>query len=147
MANRGGCDLADLAAYIADHRGWRGVRYADATLVHAEPRAESPMESRQRMRLVLAGLPRPVAQYELFDSSGSFIARLDHAFPEWKVSPEYDGDVHESSWRADNERQQRIRDECWWHRRYTSLSIQSGWWRMVDEVGAALVTAGWRPAV
>ena len=65
MLNRGGCTLDELVAYVASHRGWRGVRWADAALFHAEPKAESPMETRQRMQLVLAGLPRPTAQLEL----------------------------------------------------------------------------------
>jgi len=43
MLNRGGCDLDELVRYVATHRGWRGVRYADAALLHAEPLAESPM--------------------------------------------------------------------------------------------------------
>jgi hypothetical protein len=145
MLNRGGADLQRLTAYIASHRGWRGVRWADRALVHAEPRAESPMESRQRMRLVLAGLPRPEAQVTLVSDTSGFVARLDHGYREWKVGPEYDGDVHESTWRQDNERQERIRELGWWHRRYTSTSIQSGWRPMVAQVGAALLAAGWRP--
>jgi hypothetical protein len=145
MLNRGGCRLEELAAYIASHRGWRGVRWADRAAFYAEPKAESPMESRQRMRFVLAGLPRPEAQVELFTASGLFVARLDHGWRKWKVGPEYDGEPHEGNWRADNERQERIRAEGWWHRRYTSLSIQNGWVEMVDEVAAALLAAGWRP--
>jgi hypothetical protein len=144
MLNRGGCCLDDLTSYIAEHRGWRGVRWADAALLHAEPKAESPMESRQRMRLVLGGLPRPEAQYVLYDGA-LFVARLDHGYPEWRVGPEYDGEIHETTWRADIERQERIRGLHWWHRGYNLLSIQSGWQQMVDEVGAALVAAGWRP--
>jgi hypothetical protein len=145
MLNRGGAQLNELTAYVASHRGWRGIRWADAALIHAEPLAESPMESRQRMRLVLAGLPRPRAQVKLYVRPNVVRARLDHGYPEWKVGPEYDGDPHEDQWRADNERQQWIRDQGWWHRRYTSLSIQSGWEGMVSEVGAALVARGWRP--
>jgi hypothetical protein len=146
MLNRGGCSLEELTAYIESHRGWPGVRWAEKALVHAEPRAESPMESRQRMRLVLGGLPRPTAQYVLLADGNQFVARLDHAYEEWKVAPEYDGQPHEDRWRQDNERQQAIRDEDWWHRRYTSLTIRSGWQRMIDEVGAALCARGWRPS-
>jgi hypothetical protein len=152
MLNRGGCRLEDLTAYVASHRGWSGVRWADAALIHAEPKAESPMETRQRMRLVLAGLPRPEAQYTLYAAPTVlvprkvFVARLDHGYEEWRVGPEYDGEPHADQWRADNERQERIRGLHWWHRRYTSLTIQSGWGGMVDEVGAALVAAGWRPS-
>jgi hypothetical protein len=93
MLNRGGCPLDELAAYVEGHRGWRGIRYAREAIAHAEPLSESVMESRQRMALVLAGLPRPQAQVELFDATGSFVARLDLGYEEWKVAVEYDGDT------------------------------------------------------
>jgi hypothetical protein len=146
MLNRGGCDPAALTAYIADHRGWRGVRWADEAIRYAEPKAESLMESRQRMHLVLAGLPRPEAQYVLHDADGLFIARLDHGYDEWQVAPEYDGEHHNERWRYDNERQERIREQGWWHRRYTSLTIGAGWCRMVADVRQALLRRGWKPA-
>src|SRR4051794_22918729 len=72
MVNAAGCDLGELAHYVASHRRWRGVRYADAAIAHAEPLAQSPMESRQRMRLVLAGLPRPTAQVPVLDNGIPF---------------------------------------------------------------------------
>jgi len=145
MLNRGGCQPEELAAYIVDRPAWRGIRWAREALTHAEPRAESPMESRQRMRLVLAGLPRPEAQFVLFDRDGRFVARLDHAYEKWKVSPEYDGAPHDERWRRDNERQELIRAEGWWHRRYTSVSIEQGWDRMIAEVARALTERGWSP--
>jgi len=64
------------------------------------------METRQRMALVLDGLPRPRAQVELYEPSGSFVARLDHGYEEWQVGVEYDGEVHAQTWRADLEREQ-----------------------------------------
>ncbi|HVT22304.1 MAG TPA: hypothetical protein VHC43_11265 [Mycobacteriales bacterium] len=145
MLNRGGCRIDHLKAYVADHPGWRGVRFARAALGFVEPLSESVMESRQRMALVLAGLPRPRAQVELADSSGHFVARLDHGYDEWKVGLDYDGEVHAEHWRQDLERQERIRDLGWWHRRYTSLEARGGWGQMVAQVRAALRVAGWRP--
>jgi len=144
MLNRGGATLPALTAYLATHRGWFGVRWAAEAITHAEPRSESPMESRQRMRLVYGGLPRPVAQHVL-TTGATFVARLDHAYPEFKVAPEYDGEDHARSWRADLERQEAIRSLGWWHRRYTSATIRGGWEAMVQEVRAALVARGWRP--
>jgi hypothetical protein len=144
MLNRGGCELAELATYIATHRRWRGVRYAGAALKHAEPLAESPMETRQRMRLILADLPRPRAQVPVADN-GKVFAYIDNGYDKWCVGADYDGEVHGERWRYDLERQERIRDQRWWHRRYTSLHITAGWRQMVRQVGDALVAAGWRP--
>ena len=144
MLNRGGCSPDDLREYVASHRGWRGVRYADAALRHAEPLSQSPMESRQRMRLVLAGLPRPRAQVPVADSSGRVFAYIDNGYEEWLVGVDYDGEPHRDQWRQDLERQERIRDRGWWHRRYTALHITGGWPQMVEQVRAALLGAGWR---
>jgi hypothetical protein len=145
MLNRGGVGVAELAEYVDSRWAWWGIRWARLALAHAEPLAESPMESRQRMRLVLADLPRPTAQHTLLTASGLFVARLDHAYEEFKVAPEYDGGAHEGRWRYDNERQQSIRDEGWWHRRYTSLTIRDGWEPMVSDVRSALMARGWHP--
>src|SRR5436190_2875087 len=102
------------------------------------------MESRQRMRLVLAGLPRPRAQVPVHDDRGVF-AYIDNGYEEWRVGVEYDGEYHQDRWRHDLDRQERIRDRGWWHRRYTALDITGGWSRMVDQVGRALAAAGWAP--
>ena len=144
MLNRGGCDLDELTAYAAAHRGWRWVRTVDEVLKHAEPLSQSPMETRQRMRLVLAGLPRPRAQVPIKDDSGHVFAWIDNGYEEFRVGAEYDGEDHKERWRYDLERQERIRDRGWWHRRYTSLHITRGWSQMVEQVGRALRRAGWR---
>jgi len=144
MLNRGGTTPDEVTAYIAAHRYWRGVRWADVAMGHAEPLSESPMETRQRMHLVLGGLPRPEAQVPLRLRNGR-TARLDHGYVQWKVGVEYDGGVHGTTWREDNERQELIRELGWWHRRYTSEVVAGAWQGMVDEVRRALLNAGWRP--
>jgi very-short-patch-repair endonuclease len=145
MLNRGGAELGDLREYVASHRKWPNVRAADAALRHAEPLSQSPMESRQRMRLVLAGLPRPRAQAPVPDEAHPF-AFIDNGYEQWKVGADYDGEPHQDTWRHDLERQEKIRDHGWWHRRYTKLHIMHGWAQMVEQVSAALLRAGWRPA-
>lgn len=146
MLNRGGCKLDELIDYIADHPDWRGIRWARQAVTYAEPLSQSPMETKQRMQLILGGLPRPEAQFTLYDEHGLPFAVLDHAYPEWKVGPEWDGDPHKDRWRYDNERSERIRDIGWWHRRYTSVSIERGWDTMVNQVRRALLERGWRPS-
>jgi len=143
MLNRGGCDLDELTAYATEHRRWRWVRTVDEALKHAEPLSQSPMETRQRMRLVLAGLPRPRAQVPIRDDDGHVFAWIDNGYEEFRVGADYDGEDHRERWRYDLERQERIRDRDWWHRRYTSLHITRGWPQMVEQVGRALRRAGW----
>lgn len=145
MLNRGGCRLDDLAAYTAEHRKWRYVRTVDEALRQAEPLSESPMETRQRMRLIFAGLPRPQAQVPVLDSGGEPFAYIDNGYKEWMVGADYDGGDHEKTWKQDLERQERVRDTGWWHRRYTSLHINRGFPQMCRQVRRALEQAGWRP--
>ena len=46
------------------------------------------------MLLVLAGLPEPVVNHIVRDDLGSWLFRLDMAYPEIKVAIEYDGRQH-----------------------------------------------------
>jgi len=74
----------------------------------AEPAAESPMESRLRMVLVLGGLPRPEAQTSVHDSKGRFLGRPDLYYPSHRLGLEYDGGTHKTSLVEDNRRQNRL---------------------------------------
>lgn len=97
-------DLDELVRYTAAHRGWRGVRRVPMVVGHAEPRAESPMESRLRMLLVLAGLPRPEVQIPIRDRAGIVVARFDLGYPHQRVAIEYDGATHLDRRDRDNRR-------------------------------------------
>lgn len=72
-------DRAQLSSMLAQRRD-RGIVRARQAEELADPRAESPPESRVRVWLVLDGL-RPVPQYWIEDSRGR-LARADLAFPE-----------------------------------------------------------------
>ncbi len=74
--------------------GARGCRNLDRVVALADPRAESPMETRLRLLLVLAGLPAPAVQHELVDAYGFVVARFDLAYPDARLAVEYDGRGH-----------------------------------------------------
>ncbi len=84
---------ANLRAHCATHEGEPGWRRATQAIGLADPRAESPPESRVRLYLTLAGLPPPVPQYCVVHN-GEFVARVDLAWPALKVALEYDGQWH-----------------------------------------------------
>lgn len=77
-----------LTEAVAGAAGLRYVERARALLPHVEPRSESHMESRMRMRLVLGGVPRPAAQWDVYTDEGH-VGRAD-MFVE-NVLLEYDG--------------------------------------------------------
>ena len=90
LLNATGISPADVLA-VADRRpGARGVRRLRATLDLADGGAESPQETRVRLLLIRAGLPRPETQIEFPDLR----IRVDMGWRGPKVAVEYDGIQH-----------------------------------------------------
>ena len=80
---------------VADARpGCRGVQRLRAAVELADEGAESPQESRVRLLLVKAGLPKPETQIEFRDRYGAVYIRVDMGWRQWKVAVEYDGVQH-----------------------------------------------------
>ena len=100
--------IEELQGWARKHAGYRGVAKLRRAIELAEPKSESPMETRLRLGLMLAGLPRPQAQVDLRDPSGCFVARVDLLYPEHRLVIEYDGATHRESISADNRRQNRL---------------------------------------
>lgn len=73
----------------------------------AEP-AESPMETRLRLLLVQAGLPKPEVQANLHDAAGRFVGRADLYYPAARLVIEYDGANHRDRLADDDRRQNLI---------------------------------------
>jgi very-short-patch-repair endonuclease len=88
---RGRFDPEALLVRRAREPGARGSRRLDRVIEFADPRAESPMETRLRLLIVLAGLPRPEVQYPLPEAG----VRFDLAYPDVKLAIEYDGGDHD----------------------------------------------------
>lgn len=83
-------ELRDSLDRSAGRWGRQRVRRA-FDLVDA--RSESPPESWVRVACILGGLPEPVPQYHVVEG-GTWLARVDLAWPEAKVVVEYEGDHH-----------------------------------------------------
>jgi hypothetical protein len=104
----------------------------------ADPRAESPPESRMRVWLVLDGL-RPVPQYWIEDSRGP-LARADLAFPEQQVAVEYDGSWREGElWALNRDRERLNRVQAaGWEVVFVTAPLLADPPRMIATVRAAL---------
>jgi very-short-patch-repair endonuclease len=104
-----------LLHFSARNRGTRGNELVPHVLAHADRRAESPMETRLRMLIVQAGLPKPQVQWVVPDQDTQTVVWLDLAWPELMIGIEYEGDGH-------TEPDQVLRDVG----RYTGL-VDKGW--------------------
>ena len=100
--------VTELEARAAAHPRWPGTARLRRVPELAEPLAESPMETRLRLLLVLGGLPRPRAQVPLHDESGRFLGRPDLFYPDQRLAIEYDGGIHRDSLADDDRRQNRL---------------------------------------
>jgi hypothetical protein len=87
---------AALARIRTDRERWPGARQLGKALVVCDAGAESPMESRLRLVLIAGGLPWPVTQHRVIARDGTFVARLDLAYPQHRLGVEYEGDHHRS---------------------------------------------------
>jgi hypothetical protein len=103
----------ELRRYFDVQRRLRNLRRGEALLDDIEPKAESPMETRTRVIMTAAGLPRPEAQWVVRTVTGRFVARLDLAYPELKLAVEYDGAWHWKQRRADERRRAAVRALGW----------------------------------
>ncbi len=100
--------LGQLQAYLGAHPRRKGVARLRRVLELAEPASESAMETRLRLLLVLAGLPRPEALVSLHDERGRFLGRPDLYYRAQRLAVEYDGVTHCDSLLEDNCRQNRL---------------------------------------
>jgi hypothetical protein len=108
--------VGELHSALSGYPGRRGLRQARVALPLLRTRSESPRESVLRVIIVLAGLPEPECNLEVFDEEGRFLARGDLVYPEYKLLLEYQGDQHRTDraqWRSDIRRTGRLEDHGW----------------------------------
>jgi len=117
--------LPELVSYVAARPGWPGAPLLREVVSLAEPLTESPMETRLRLLLVDAGAPRPVAQHEIFDRQGRFIARVDLAYVRLRIAIEYEGDHHRerAQFQRDVARLNALRAAGWIVLRFTADEV------------------------
>lgn len=105
-------DLVEFAATV-HHKAASAARRGAA---HVRAGVDSPMETRLRMLIVLAGLPEPVINLKVRDEVGEVIRMYDLSYPAVKVAVEYNGRVHVltlEAWEADLERRDASDDDGW----------------------------------
>ena len=120
---------------------------------------DSPMETRLRMLLVLAGLPEPDVNHKIFDEHGRLRFRLDLSYPDLKLIVEYDGQQHRDDldqWEHDVDRREWFDRNGWMIGPVFSRGIFRRPDKTIERVRGALelrgcsrlprvLSDGWRP--
>lgn len=110
-------------------------------------RVDSPMETRLRMLIVLAGLPEPKVNLRIALREGTATVRLDLSYPQVKVAVEYDGRHHVEvvdQWEGDLERREDLDDGNWRIIVVTSRGIYRDPEKTVHRVWLALAKRRYR---
>lgn len=120
--------IEQLVNAARTYPGRRGRATLRAALPLLRARSESPRESMLRVQIVLAGLPEPECNWEIFDENGRFLARADLAYPDLKLCLEYQGDHHRTDraqWRRDIRRTEELEDHGWKVLQFTDDDLKS----------------------
>jgi very-short-patch-repair endonuclease len=115
----------DLRSWVCAHQRYPGIRRLRQTIELAEPATESVMETRLRLLLVMARLPKPQAQVPLHDRAGRFLGRPDFYYSHHRLALEYDGAQHRENVTGDNRRQNRLVDAGYRLLRFTAADVLS----------------------
>lgn len=136
----------ELVAAAAQFEGRHAVLVRRAaSLVRAE--VDSPMETRLRLLLVLAGLPEPVVNFKVYYEDGRLRYRFDLSYPDLKLIVEYDGRQHRDDldqWDRDNDRDDWFDDNDWRIVKVFSRGIYKEPEKTLDRVRNALASRGCR---
>lgn len=120
--------IAELYATIANGRRVGIARLREAIELIRED-SWSPRESMLRCRIVLAGLPEPFLNHDVYDQQGRFLGCVDLAYPHLKVAIEYQGTLHHERYAADVERIAALRAAGW-----TVIEVTSTLFHRPDEL-------------
>lgn len=104
--------LVEECRTSTDHHAATALRAAR----YVREEVDSPMETRLRMLIVLAGLPEPVVNHKVRDEHGRVLRRLDLSYPRLRLIVEYDGRQHIErvvNWESDLDRREELDDDEW----------------------------------
>ena len=152
MVKKGRATLESLTRSV-DAMSGAGVRVARRALSYVRVGVDSPMESRLRMLLVLAGFAEPHVNFILRDLAGDWSRRFDLCYLALKLIIEYDGEQHGDLDHRDSDihRREELERLGYTLVQVTSVGIYRDPARTLRRVADALREAGghapgrWRP--
>ncbi len=133
----------DVLGLAQRYPGARGLKQLRELMPLVDRGADSLRESWLRLLLIDAGFPIPQTQIPVY-SNGRLFAVLDMGWEEFKVSAEYDGEVHRivrSSYVKDHYRERTLPKLGWLNNRVIKEDTVVG---IIDRVAHALWSRGWQ---
>lgn len=112
---------------------------------YVRDRVDSPMETRLRMLIVLAGLPEPTIDHRILDRDGRVLYRFDLSYPGLRILVEYDGRQHRADldqWDHDTDRKDWLDAHGWLHVPVFSRGIYRDPGKTLQRVEAVLRARG-----
>ena len=139
----------DPLRFVAAADGYEGRNARRARRAAALVRAgvDSPMETRIRLLIVLAGLPEPQVNFIVRVAGGKWRWRFDLCYPEYRLIIEYDGRQHAydaAQWSHDLERREWLDQDGWRILIVISEGIYGDPLRTLQRVRSALEERGAR---
>lgn len=144
LVRRYNVDPARLMA-VADRAPRSARSPARRAAAYVRRDVDSPMETRVRMLLVLAGLPEPQVNVKVRWPDGRVRYRFDLCYPEWKLVIEYDGRQHRDDldqWDRDIGRRDWMDAEGWSFVPVVARGVYRRPDETIERVCSALARAG-----
>lgn len=135
-----------LVAYC-ENSSDRHAPAARRAAAYVRAKVDSPMESRLRMLLVLAGLPEPEVNLEILDDYGNVVRKYDLCYSGLKLIIEYDGRQHAeqtTQWKRDLKRREALDRAGWRIVIVTSEGIYKSPGETIQRVRLAMKERGYR---
>lgn len=109
VGRRGRRGVGTIRPLVEERLKWRGL-------------TESELEDKFRRLIELSGLPQPIPQFQVRDSSGRFVCRADFAYPALRLLIELDSEafhMDRSTFQRDRAKQNRALTLGWTTVRFT----------------------------
>jgi hypothetical protein len=145
-ALRRGLTSCDELGKVLDRLARRGragtTRFREVFGRHqADPRQTESEAEHLVLRLIQQhGLPAPIPQFEIRRPDGSFVARVDFAYPDLKIAIEYDSYAHHLGTEAhdrDGARRNAVLGLRWYPITATAADLRNGGHRLAQEIALA----------
>lgn len=139
-------EISELAAYIAQHGGKRGMRKLNAAMELVRVGSDSPPET--RLRLLISRSPLPAFQHniELEDANGFPLVQPDLSCEEYKTCTEYEGLHHFTPEQQvkDHDRDFVTKSAGWNQVLINKADMRAGELVVITKIARMLKLGGWR---